>query len=185
MFLNPATGVIAGNPSVYGTFPITVSVTDAVATQPVSQMYNLVIVPTPPTVSTTALPGAVAGIAYSQQLLYAGGANGATVTWALATGSLPAGLSLSSAGVISGSATNASAGATYSFTVTVTVGAQTSVPASLSIVVPALPAVTTKTLPSGNVTIPYSQQLAYSGGAGGTVSWAVTAARCLFLPVLR
>jgi hypothetical protein len=174
LFLNTATGVISGTPSVFGTFPITVTVTDATAAPPFSQSYSVVIVPTPPTVSTSALPNAIVGVAYSQPLLFAGGGNG-TVAWALASGSLPAGLTLSAGGLISGTATSASAGATFAFTVTVTVGTQTSVPAPLSIVVPALPAVTTTSLPSGNATIPYSQQLTYSGGAGGAVSWAIAA----------
>jgi hypothetical protein len=173
LFQNPATGVISGTPSVFGTFPFTVSVTDATPEPPFNMSYSLVIVPTPPSVSTAALPSAVVGMAYSQQLHYTGGGNG-TVSWGVTSGSLPAGLSLSAGGLISGTATNAGAGATYPFTVTVTVGSQTSLPAALSIVVPALPGVTTTTLPSGNVTIPYSQQLTYSGGAGGAVSWTIT-----------
>ena len=61
------------------------------------------------------LPGAVVGGAYSTALAATGGTG--PYTWALATGSLPAGLSLSSAGVVSGTPT---ARGTFAFSVSVT-----------------------------------------------------------------
>jgi hypothetical protein len=126
----------------------------------------------PPAITTLTLPNAVAGTAYSQQLAFTGG-NSTTGTWSLVSGALPGGLSLSAGGLISGTPTNASAGATTSFSVSVAVGAQTSVATPLQITVLALPSITTAALPSGNVSIPYSQQLTYTGGAGGAVSWAI------------
>jgi hypothetical protein len=173
--LNLTTGALAGTPTSYGTFNFTATVTDS-APVPVTtaQAFSITIQPMVPTVTTTGLPNAVAGVAYNQQLMYSGG-NGSTPTWTLVSGTLPSGLSLSPAGVVSGTATNASAGATYNFTVTLTVGTQTSAPATLKLVVPALPAITTTSLQNGNVTVPYSQQLTYSGGAGGTATWAITA----------
>ncbi len=56
-----------------------------------------------------------------------------------------------------------------------TVGTQTSAPVQFSISIYALPVVTTTSLPSGNIGIAYSQQLGYSGGNGGAVSWAIVA----------
>ncbi len=172
--LNAATGAITGTPTAFGTFNFTVAVVDA-ATVPVtmSQAYSLTIAPQVPSITTTTLPNAVAGTAYSQQLAFVGG--GLATPVFTETGALPAGLTLSATGLISGTPTNASAGATYPFTVTVTVGTQTSTPVSLAITVPPLPVVTTTTLPSGNVGSAYSKQLNYNGGAGGTVSWAITA----------
>ena len=179
--LSPTTGALTGTPTTAGTFTFSVSVTDT-ATNPnvVTQSYTIVINPTPPTVTTASLPNAVSGTAYTAggattgvQLTYVGG-SGATPVWAISTGSLPAGLTLSSSGLISGTPTNAAAGATYTFSVTVTIGTQTSAAKQLSITLPALPTVTTTTLPSGNVGIAYSQQLTYTGGAGGAVSWAIT-----------
>ncbi len=65
------------------------------------------------TVTTaTPLPGATVGTPYSQSLAAAGGTG--PYTWALASGSLPAGLSLSSAGVVSGTPT---ARGTFAFSV--------------------------------------------------------------------
>jgi len=171
--LSALTGVISGTPTVAGTYAFTIGVTDSATTpNTVTQAYNVMINPQPPTITTTSLPNAVAGIAYGQQLTYSGGSG--TPTWAI-TGSLPAGLTLSTSGLISGTPTNASAGATYTFIVTVTTGTQTSTPVQLSITVPALPVVSTAILPSGNIGIPYSYQLAYTGGAGVAVSWAITA----------
>ena len=170
--LSALTGVISGTPTVAGTYTFTIGVTDSATTpNTVTQAYSLTINPQPPTIAPVTLPNAVAGTAYSQQLAYTGGTG--TPTWAITTGSLPAGLTLSAAGLISGTPTNASAGATYTFTVTVTTGTQTSAPVVFSITVPALPVVTTTSLPSGNIGIAYSQQLTYSGGAGGTVTWAI------------
>src|SRR5207245_444684 len=51
-------------------------------------------------ISTLTLPGATVGAAYSATLTASGGT--APYTWTLASGSLPAGLTLSSSGVISG-----------------------------------------------------------------------------------
>jgi hypothetical protein len=64
---------------------------------------------TPPT-----LPAAFAGTSYSQTLTANGGSS--PYTWSVATGTLPPGLTLSSAGVISGTPTTAG---TSSFTIQV------------------------------------------------------------------
>jgi len=178
--LSPTTGALSGTPVTAGTYTFSISVTDT-ATNPnlVTQSYTVVINPTPPTVTTTSLPNGVSGTAYTAggtttgvQLTYSGG-SGATPIWAVSAGSLPGGLTLSTSGLISGTPTNAAAGATYTFSVTVTVGTQTSPAKQLSITIPALPTVTTASLPSGNIGIAYNQQLTYTGGAGGTVSWAI------------
>lgn len=54
---------------------------------------------TSPTVTTTALAGGAVGVAYTATLQATGDV---TITWDITVGALPAGLSLSSAGVISG-----------------------------------------------------------------------------------
>ena len=65
-------------------------------------------------ITTTSVPGGTVGAAYSQALAATGGVP--AYAWTLAGGSLPAGLSLSSAGVISGTPTTAQ---TANFTVLV------------------------------------------------------------------
>ncbi|MBI5734181.1 MAG: putative Ig domain-containing protein, partial [Candidatus Kerfeldbacteria bacterium] len=67
------------------------------------------------TITTASLPAAMVGSAYSQTLTATGGT--APLTWSLNIGSLPAGLTLSSAGVISGTPTTSG---TASFTVQLT-----------------------------------------------------------------
>ncbi len=176
--LNSTTGAITGTPSAYGTFTFTVSVLDASAAKvPTTQSYTVTIAPQQPVITTKSLPNGLAGTAYSQQLTYTGG--NATTPNFTCTGSLPAGLTLSSTGLISGTPTVASSGATYNFTVSLTVGTQSATPVGLSITIPPYPAVTTTSLPNGNIGIAYSKQLNYNGGAGGTVTWAITPSTAL------
>jgi hypothetical protein len=172
--INAGTGVISGTPAAYGTYTVPVSVTDSASTPvTVTKTFSLFIASPLPVVKPQTLPNGVAGTAYSQTLAYTGG-NGSAPAWAVATGSLPPGLTLNAAtGVISGTPTNASAGNTYTFTVTVTVGPQTSASVSFSITIYALPVVTTTSLPSGNIGIKYNQTLNYSGGSGGAPTWAI------------
>ncbi len=174
--MNPSTGVISGKPTTAASYSFTITATDQ-ATTPgtVSQAYTLVINSLPPTVTAAALPVGVVGSAYSQQLTYTGGSN-ATPVFAITAGSLPAasGLTLSSAGLISGTPTAAAAGQTYSFSVNVTVGNQISPSVPFTLSVASVPVITTTTVPAGNVSIPYRAQLAYTGGVG-TASFAITA----------
>jgi hypothetical protein len=167
-------GVLSGTPTVFGSFPITISVTDS-ATNPLTATanYTIVIVPKTPTITTTHLPNGIAGTAYNQTLTFTGG-NGSTPNWVITAGSLPLGLTLNAAtGAITGTPTNASAGNTYTFTVTVSVGTQTSAPATLTITIYGLPTITTLTLPNGSLGIAYNQQLTYTGGTGGAPTWAL------------
>jgi hypothetical protein len=80
------------------------------------------------TVSTTSLPNATESVAYSQSLAAAGGAS--PYSWSLSSGTLPTGLSLSSAGAISGSTTVTG---TFPFTVLVKDAAAHSASANLGI----------------------------------------------------
>ena len=66
-------------------------------------------------ITTTSLPGATVGTAYSATLAASGGTP--PYAWTLSSGSLPAGLSLSSSGVISGTPTT-SGGASFGVKVT-------------------------------------------------------------------
>lgn len=102
-------------------------------TPPVSTLQS------PLAISTSSLADGAVGSAYSQTLTATGGTT--PHTWALASGSLPAGMSLSSAGVISGTPTAAGAA---SFTVNVTDAATPAATASmaLSLNVTAAPAAT-------------------------------------------
>jgi hypothetical protein len=70
---------------------------------------------TPVTITTTSLPAMTVGVPFSATLVATGGIS--PYTWSVSSGTLPAGLSLSSAGVISGTPT---VEGPYSFSVQVT-----------------------------------------------------------------
>jgi subtilisin family serine protease len=158
--LDTSTGAISGTPTSAGTSSFTAKVTDS-ATQSDAQALSIAVAPPPaPTVTTTSLPDGTVGVPYSQTLQATGGTP--PYTWSL-DAALPAGLSLdASTGAISG--TPSSAG-TSSFTATVTDNATQSDSQALSITVVVAPlAITTTTLPSGTIGVPYSTSLAASGG---------------------
>jgi hypothetical protein len=88
----------------------------ALASDTASQTFTLVV-EAPLTISTASvLPGAIVGASYSASFAAAGGVP--PYTWSVTSGSsLPAGLSLSAAGVLSGTPSTAGS---YSFSITVT-----------------------------------------------------------------
>src|SRR4029450_657240 len=91
-------------------------------------------------------------------------------SWSLAIGALPAGLSLSAAGVSSGASNTAG---TSNFTVGVTdSGARTALQALSITINPAL-SITTTSLPVGVVSAAYSATLVAAGGTT-PYTWAVT-----------
>ena len=120
--------------------------------------------------STPMNPGWVS-TAYSQTLA-GGGGSGVYSSWAVTSGSLPAGLTLNtSTGEISGTPTTTG---TASFTVRVTDSLSATASKAMSIqIYPAL-SITTSSLPYGIVGTAYSQTLAASGGSGAYTAWAVT-----------
>jgi hypothetical protein len=79
---------------------------------------------------TSALPNAAVGLSYLQALVAAGGTP--PYTWALVSGSLPAGLTLSTSGVVSGTPT---AAASPAFTVRVTDSASNTATANVTIAI--------------------------------------------------
>lgn len=137
-----------------------------------STTFNVV---NPPSVTTNALPAATLGHAYSQTLQESGGVG--PYTWSIASGSLPAGLSLHpSTGQITGTPTSAK---TLGFTVKVTDSSSVSATRALTLAVGTV--VTTTTLsthpltPSGGkqkVTLTANVS-AFSGLATGKVSISV------------
>jgi uncharacterized protein (TIGR03437 family) len=101
-----------------GTYTGSLTVTaPAASNSPVSIAVSMTIL-TPLQITTTSLPNATWGQAYTYQLQATGGTN---YTWSLQSGSsLPPNLSLSSSGLISGTLVQANSTNTYSFTVLVT-----------------------------------------------------------------
>ncbi len=172
--LDGATGVISGTPTVAGTSPFTVSVTDS-ATTPHTASLALSITINAMTITTTTLPTAVVGTPYSKTLTVVGGTP--TYSWAITAGSLPAGLGLDGAtGIISGTPTLAE---TSNFTVTVTDSSVPAVTASkaLSIVVNSVGnplSITTTTVPAATFGTAYNQTLVATGGTP-PYTWSISA----------
>ena len=108
-------GVVSGTPTAaVGPTSITFQMADltsAMATKSLS-----ITITTPPSISTGSLPNGTVGTAYSQTLSTTGGT--APYSWTIVTGSLPAGLILSSSGLISGTPTAAVSSTSVTFQVT-------------------------------------------------------------------
>lgn len=118
---------------------------------------------TPVEITTASVPPGLVGMAYSQQLSASGGQS--PYLWSLDPVSLllPAGVLLSSNGVISGMPTSADLGTNY-FIVDVTDHLGNTTSQSLSLIIyPAL-TMATNALPNGAVGTPYSAQILVSGG---------------------
>jgi hypothetical protein len=99
-----ASGVITGTPGTIGTFTFTLNARDSASpAQTSTATFTLTVNPPPLTASTSTLPAAIAGSPYSQAIAISGGT--APYTFAIGSDSLPAGLSLSPAGLISGTPT--------------------------------------------------------------------------------
>jgi regulation of enolase protein 1 (concanavalin A-like superfamily) len=110
--LDSATGVIAGVPTAFGPFSAVVQGQDSYSGRIAAAPVTITIAPTLLAIVTSALPDGQAGANY-QTALSAIGGTGAT-TWSIVAGTLPAGLTLSAAGVVSGTPTTAG---TSTFTV--------------------------------------------------------------------
>jgi len=161
-----ASGTLSGTPTATGTFSFTVKVTDAngqSATQATSLTVNAGV-----SATFAAPPAAGVNAAYSYPLTATGGT--APYTWSVNAGSLPAGITLSSAGVLAGTPT-----ATGSSTFTVNVIDQNGgiATTSITLVVTTSPAPGSTAPPSGEVGAAYSFTLTASGGTA-PYTWSVT-----------
>ncbi len=156
-------GEISGTPTTLGTFTFTVQVVDS-ANNTASQTYAVVIAGHTLTLSPTTLPDGVNGTPYpAQTITTTGGLD--PYTYAVTAGGLPAGLTLSSGGVISGTPTSAG---TYTFTVTSTdVDGDTGTQAYTVTIAPgAVLTVLPTQLPAADYHTPYSAQVFAQGGTG-------------------
>jgi hypothetical protein len=128
---NTTTGVLSGTPTQAGIFSLTITVSNGIGTG-ATQDFTLGVRGLQ--VSTVALPAATRGTPYSYQLKASGGVT--PYTWKKA-GALPTGLTLSAAGVLSGTPSTALAARTFSIGVSVsdsTPGGRQTVTAVLTLV---------------------------------------------------
>ncbi len=170
--INSTTGMITGAPaqSSVGTASATIKVTDSSKPTPQSatSTLSIKISPTSLGVTTSSLPGGTAGSPYPSTTLQASGGV-PPYSWALSSGSLPAGLTLSAAGAIAGTP---SSGGTYplTFVVTDSYSSPETAKASLTLTIaggqtptPNL-TLTTTSLADATVNTAYSATLTATGG---------------------
>ena len=162
--LVPGSGAITGTPTTAMTTSFVVRVADTLGASLTTNL-SLTIVPTTPLVITTTspLPTGSVYVAYSQSFAATGGIT--PYTWALASGSLPAGMGIvAGSGAITGTPTTAT---TASFNVSVTDHVGTSTTNAFSLTInppPPLVITTSNPLPTGTVNVAYNQSFAATGG---------------------
>lgn len=124
-------------------------------------------------ITTTSLPTATQGTAFSATLAATGGT--APYTWSVSSGALPIGISLSSSGVISGTPTgNGTSSFTVKVTDSTTPAAQTAQSLSITVVAAVTPvSIIGNSVPSGQVGTAYSSTLTASGGTA-PYSWGIS-----------
>ena len=169
-------GTISGTPTGAGQSNFTVQVTDSSSPmQKATKRFSISISSgaLPLTITTVSLPNGIVGTAYSSALTASGGTT--PYSWTVTSGALPAGLSLSKGGTISGTPTSAGQS---NFTVLVTDSSSpvevATKPLSISISAsaPTL-TITTASVPNGIVGTAYSFTLAATGGTTPYL-WTVT-----------
>jgi hypothetical protein len=162
--LSPS-GVISGTATAAGTTRFTLQVRDNSGAT-TTRAFDLRIL-TPPSVTTTSLPEAYVDAAYSTSL---GAADGLPpYRWRLSSGTLPAGLTLSNSGVLSGTPT---AAGTSSFSVELSDSNNVQTTATLSLTASVL-AITSASMADGYNGESYSYTLTASGGPA-PLTWNVT-----------
>lgn len=170
--LNPNTGALTGTPTAAGNSAVTVQVTDSKSQTAQKALTIAVTAPVIPPVeiTSTALPSAIKGIAFTQQLNATGGKP--PYTWAVTAGALPAGLSLATAtGMITG--TPVATGA-FGFSATATDAESRTGSKALSITVGAPPLLVVTVPPlEGLKGSSFSYQLSARGGTP-SYTWSVT-----------
>jgi hypothetical protein len=144
-----AGGALNGAPTATGTFQVTASVSDSKGAK-ASRSYTVNIAIAPLSITSTSLPGGTVGVPVSGSVSAAGGVP--PYQWSAA--GLPAGVSLSAGGVLSGTPT---APGTFSVSLTATdsKGAPASKTLSMTVALPGSPSVTFGSLPAS--TNPASQ----------------------------
>ncbi len=154
-------GAITGTPTTAGDFTFTVQVQDGARVT--SKQLTITVLPALTIVTPAAPPGTV-GVAYSLALTATGGA---AQSWSVSVGSLPPGLTLSSAGALSGTPTTAG---DFTFTVQVKDGARAS-SKQLTIAVRNALAIAAPIVPKAEVGVELKPVKLVATGGTGAYTW--------------
>ncbi len=174
LMLNATTGAITGTPMTAGMLSFTIMVTDSGTPQQTDTQALTIDINDPLVITTMALPGATIGMLYNGvaagfQVVATGGTPG-THTFSVSSGSLPAGLTMNAAGMISGTPT---AGATnQTFTVRVADGSNPQQVDTQVLTIVVTLEITTTVLPDATAGTAYNQTLAAQGGLPPYVNWS-------------
>ncbi|MBU6374425.1 MAG: putative Ig domain-containing protein [Bdellovibrionales bacterium] len=161
--LNTSNGTVSGIPTAAGTVNLSFRVTDANNLFSNKSLLLNIVAAASPQIANTSLPDAMVGTSYATVL---SGVNGVTpYTYALISGTMPAGLNFDTgSGTISGTPTAAGT-ATLTFRITDSVGGNSTRSYSLLVGAPSPPAFVTTTLPSATTQSVYAQALNVTAGA--------------------
>jgi VCBS repeat-containing protein len=166
-------GVLSGTPAATGVFNITVTATDANGcSATLAVPLGIGVICPSIIIAPVSLAAGISGVAYTAVNLSESGGVGA-VTWTLVSPALPAGMSLSGAGVLSG--TPAQTG-TFPFTVKATDGNGCFGTANLSITVnpkcPSISITAPLTLTDGTGGVLYPAVSFSQTGGAGLITWS-------------
>ena len=168
-----STGTISGTPSAAGEATFKIQVTDSSSpAQGVSQSFTLTITNNQSlSITTPSLPDGTTGTAYSTTLTASGGRT--PYSWSVISGTLPAGLSLSSSGTLSG--TPATVGSsTFTLQVADSSSPQlTATQAYTVTIVSAALSITTSSLGNGTTGVAYAATISRSGGKPA-FTWSIS-----------
>ena len=164
-----ADGVLSGIPAFVGTNSFWVEVSDSGGTID-RRLFSLIVGTTAPRITTPgSLPDGGLGSTYLLSLAIVGGT--APYQWEVSSGTLPPGLSLNGAGILSGTPTTSG---TWTFSIRAVDYANLSASAPFTLSIPAIPLAITSPSPmvSGQQGLPYSQALTALGGVA-PYSWSI------------
>ncbi|MDQ6704655.1 MAG: putative Ig domain-containing protein, partial [Acidobacteriota bacterium] len=156
-----ANGLLSGTPTAAGTFSFAVQAVDSSgAQQSATQTFQLTINGAFSITTASPLPGGSVGAAYSVTFSSSGGKS--PIDWSVAGAGLPAGLNLSSSGILSG---NPAAAGTFNFTIQSldSAGLITTKPFTVTFGT-GLTITSTSPLPTGSFGLAYSFPFAATGG---------------------
>jgi hypothetical protein len=167
-------GLITGTPTVAGSFNFIVQVTGGTPPQTATSPFQIDIGGALTITTPSALTAGTAFVPYTASLQASGGVS--PYTWSLTSGSLPAGLSISPSGALSGTPSQTGQ---FSFAVRVTDSAGGSATQSFALLInQGSLRITTQTLLTGIQNFAYSQQLQATGGPTPH-AWAVVSGSLL------